>query len=140
MAKELNNDEILKLIDEAKRKAKKKELTKISDKSALSTEDKFKISLCAHFVQYVNENKIKPIDLHKKTGIEKSRISEVLHYKIEKFTIDKLLGYLVVLADHSQKVRIHLRLLEETMGMPLLPQAEAKKLTRTVQKTHRAYM
>jgi len=134
MRKTIDNAEMLDILKDVKLKAKKRQLTTISDKSQLSTEDKFKISLCKFFVQYLNEHKMKPIDLHKQTGIEQSRISEILHYKITKFTIDKLLVWLNVLAHHSPKIREHLHFLEEAMSLPILPVKQAKKLTSDIKK------
>jgi predicted XRE-type DNA-binding protein len=134
MTKTISNDLMLDIVKEAKTKAKKRQLTTISDKSNLTTEDKFKISLCKFFVQYLNEHKMKPVDLHKQTGIEQSRISEILHYKITKFTIDKLLGWLNILADHSPKIREHLLFLEEAMNMPVLSVKKAKELTGNIKR------
>jgi predicted XRE-type DNA-binding protein len=134
MKKAISNTDMIKIIKEAHLKAKKRQLTSINDKSKLTTEDKFKISLCKFFVQYLNEHKMKPIDLHKKTGIEQSRISEILHYKITKFTIDKLLGWLRVLGEHSAKIKEHLRFLEEAMGMPMMTVERTKQLTRDIKK------
>jgi predicted XRE-type DNA-binding protein len=134
MKKEISNAEIMDIIKEAKLKAKKRQLTTITDKSLLSTEDKFKISLCKFFVQYLNENKMKPKDLHAQTGIEQSRISEILHYKISKFTIDKLLTWLHTLSEFSPKIREHLVLLEEVMNVPMMSVKETKELTKTIRK------
>jgi predicted XRE-type DNA-binding protein len=134
MKKEISNAEIMDLIKETKLKAKKRQLATITDKTHLTTEDKFKISICKFFVQYLNENKMKPIDLHKQTGIEKSRISEIVHYKITKFTIDKLLNWLHILSEHSPKIRGHLLLIEETLNVPMLSVKESKELTRTIRK------
>jgi predicted XRE-type DNA-binding protein len=134
MRKTIDNDEMIDILKEAKLKAKKRQLTTISDKSKLTTEDRFKISLCKFFVQYLNEHKMKPIDLHKQTGIEQSRISEILHYKITKFTIDKLLVWLNVLAEYSPKIREHLHFLEEAMNMPIMPVKKTKQLTKDMRK------
>jgi predicted XRE-type DNA-binding protein len=134
MRKTIDNDEMLDILKEAKQKAKKRQLTTISNKSQLTTEEKFKISLCRFFVQYLNEHKMKPIDLHKQTGIEQSRISEILHYKITKFTIDKLLVWLNVLAKYSPKIKEHLHFLEEAMSMPIMAVNKTKKLTRDMKK------
>jgi predicted XRE-type DNA-binding protein len=134
MRKTIDNDEMLDILKEAKLKAKKRQLTTISDKSQLTTEDRFKISLCKFFVQYLNEHKMKPIDLHKQTGIEQSRISEILHYKITKFTIDKLLVWLNVLAEYSPKIKEHLHFLEEAMSMPIMTVKKTKQLTRDIKK------
>jgi len=145
MKKEIKNSDILDLIKDAQQKAKKRQLTTITDKTQLSTEDKFKISLCKFFVQYLNEHKMKPIDLHKQTGIEQSRISEILHYKISKFTIDKLLGWLNVLSLHSPKIREHLLLLEGMISIPMMPVKETKELVKNIRKisdtaTQRMYL
>lgn len=142
MRKTINNNEMIQIIKEAKAKAKKRQLTTISDKSQLTTEDKFKISLCKFFVQYLNEHKMKPMDLYKQTGIEKSRISEILHYKITKFTIDKLLGWLNVLAEYSPKIKMHLNFLEEAMSMPIMTVQKTRKLTKDIKRIsvgHNAY-
>jgi predicted XRE-type DNA-binding protein len=132
MKKEISNIEVLDLIKDAKLKAKKKQLTTVTDRSLLSTEDKFKISLCKFFVRYLKENKMKPIDLHTQTGIEQSRISEIVHYKISKFTIDKLLTWLHTLAEYSPKVREHLLFLEEAMNVPMMSVKETKELTKSI--------
>jgi predicted XRE-type DNA-binding protein len=134
MKKEISNVDVLDLIRDAQIKAKKRQLATITDKSQLSTEDKFKISLCKFFVQYLNENKMKPIDLHAQTGIEQSRISEILHYKISKFTIDKLLTWLHRLAEYSPKIREHLLFLEEAMNVPMMSVKETKELTKSIRK------
>lgn len=134
MRNKIDNDEMLDILKEAKQKAKRRQLTTISDMSQLTTEDKFKISLCRFFVQYLNEHKMKPIDLHKQTGIEQSRISEILHYKITKFTIDKLLVWLNILAGYSPKIKEHLYFLEEAMSMPMMTIKKTKQLTRDIKK------
>ena len=134
MKNQISNDKILKIVKEAKSKAKKKQLTKISDKSKLSTEDKFKISLCRSFVQYMNERELKPTDLHRQTGIEKSRLSEILHYNINNFTIDRLLSHLNILAEHSPKIRGHLLFLEEAMNTPVMSVETSRKLTKGIRK------
>lgn len=133
----MNNKEMNQMVNEAKKKAQKKLLTKISDKKNLSTEDKFKISLCAFFVQHVIEGKLRPTDLYKQTGIEKTRLSEILHYKINNFTIDKLFGYLNILAEHSPKIREHIHFLEAAINVPILSVKDSKRLTQDLKKASR---
>ena len=77
---------------------------------------------------------IRDAELKAQTGIEQSRISEILHYKIAKFTIDELLIWLHVLSEHSPKVREHLLFLEEAMNVPMMSVKETKELTRTIRK------
>ena len=124
----MTNDEVLKLIDEAKKN--KSKLAHITDKKELSTHDKFKISLCKLFVQFMNEKKMTGTELSKLTKIPNSRISEITHYKIKLVTVDQLLKYLSILADHSPKIREHLHVLEQALDIPLLKVSTAKKLTK----------
>ena len=128
------NTEVLKLIEDVQKKSKAKKLVKITDKSTLSTEDKFKISLCALFSQFLIENELRASDLKRMTGIEKTRLSEILNYKIKKFTIDKLLGFLEILSQHSEKVRCHLLFLETAMSIPAQSTSESKKLIQGLKK------
>ncbi len=138
MRNSLSNKEMISLIQEAKKKAKKGLLATVYDKSQLSTEEKFKVFLCRLFVQHLNEHQMKPKELHEQTGIEQSRISEIIHYKISKFTIDKLLSWLNILAQHSPKIREHLLFLEEAMSMPVLSVKKTRKLTSDIRKVHSA--
>ena len=53
--------------------------------------EKTKYELCAHFVRYFKAAKITQKEMAKQLGVTESRVSEILHYYIERFTIDKLL-------------------------------------------------
>ena len=119
-------------IKEAEKLSLKGELPKITNKEKLSTEDIFKISLCKLFVQYMNQNNIKPTKLHELTGIEKTRISEIINYKVTKFKIDQIIKNLRVLAEHSAEIKEHLILLECMISMPLKKVAETKKFTSAI--------
>jgi predicted XRE-type DNA-binding protein len=119
-------------IKEAEKFAVKGELPKLTDKAKLSTEDIFKISLCKLFVQFMNQNKIKPTQLHELTGIEKTRISEIINYKVTKFKIDQLIKNLGVLAKFSPEIKEHLIYLESMIAMPLKKVAETKKITNSM--------
>ena len=55
------NNEIFKRVEKAKKP--KKQLTHITDKSRLSTEEKMKMSLCKHFVQFANSKQLKLKDV-----------------------------------------------------------------------------
>jgi predicted XRE-type DNA-binding protein len=121
-----------KYIAEAEKLAIKGELPKITDKSKLSTEDIFKMSLCKIFVQYLNQHRMKPSDLYELTGIEKTRISEIINYKVSKFKIDQLIKNLRVLANHSAEIKEHLNFIECMIAMPLRKASEAKKFTNSI--------
>lgn len=123
-----SNDEILRRINKAKNN--KNMMTHISNKSLLTIEEKMKISLCKHFVQFVNENKMKIKDLSELTKIPTSRISEINNYKIKKFTLDQLIKYLDILANHSPKVREYLNFIGQAVEVPTLKVSESKRLTK----------
>jgi predicted XRE-type DNA-binding protein len=53
--------------------------------------------LCKQFVVHLNRNKISQKDLADKLGIEPARLNEIVKYRIDLFTVDRLLGYLELL-------------------------------------------
>ena len=130
--KKFNNQDVIKLIKEANKKADQGKLTKVSIKENLSTAEKFKISLCKIFCQYLNEKRMTSTELGQLTGIEVTRLSEITNYKINLFTVDKLLSYLQILSMHSAQVREHLNLLQESMDAPLMKVDKTKKITKKV--------
>jgi len=124
------NLELIKRIEKATKE--KDTLTHISSKKELSTEDKFKIGLCRHFVQFAVAKKIKLKDLSELTEIPVTRLSEITNYKIKKFTVDQLLKNLTLLAAHDSAVRAYISFLEEAIGLPLLKTNETNKLTKKI--------
>ena len=122
------NEELVKIFEKAK--ANKKKLTHLTDKTALSTEEKMKISLCKHFVKYANENRMKVKDLSQLTSIPTSRISEMTNYKIDKFTVDQLVKNLGILAEHAPRIREYLLFLEQAVEIPAFKVTETRKLTK----------
>jgi len=124
------NLELSKRIEKATKE--KNMLTHISSKKKLSTEDKFKIGLCRHFIQFVVAKKIKLKDLSELTEIPVTRLSEITNYKIRKFTVDQLLKNLTLLAAHDSAVRAYLSFLEEAIGLPLLKTNETNKLAKKI--------
>jgi len=59
-----------------------------------SLADRFKHDLCARFIVYKRENDLKQKELGDLLGIDEARVSEIVHYKIDKFTADKLMDLL----------------------------------------------
>ncbi len=127
-----SNSDILKRINKAKKN--RKQQTHITDKSALSTEDKMKIGLCKHFVRFANSRKLKLKDVAKMMDIATSRLSEIMNYKITKYTVDKLVEHLGKLAEHDPKLREYLVFLETAVGLPAIKVNDTKKLTREVER------
>ena len=126
------NSEILKRIDNAK--TSKKHLTHITDKSKLSTEDKMKMSLCKHFVQFANSKKLKLKEVAQLMDIPIQRLSEITNYKIGKFTVDQLIKNLSLLAAHDAEVREYLIFLEQATELPALKVRETRKLANNIRE------
>lgn len=53
-----------------------------------------KHEICSHFVRYFNGASISQKEMAKQLDVTESRVSEILHYHHERFTIDKLLELL----------------------------------------------
>jgi len=127
-----NNDEILKRISKSKKL--QKQLTHITDKTQLSTEDKIKLSLCKHFVQFANSKKLKMKTVAQMTEIPVQRLSEITNYKIQKFTVDQLLKNLSNLAEHDAQLKEYLTFFEQAAELPVLKITATKKLTRDLKE------
>ena len=127
-----SNSEIIKRAEKAKRL--KKQLTHITDKSKLSTEDKMKLSLCKHYVQFANSKRFKIKQVADLIGIPIQRLSEITNYKINKFTVDQLIKNLSLLAEHDAQIREYLVFLEQATELPTLTVTETKRLTRGIRE------
>lgn len=53
-----------------------------------------KHEICSHFIRYFNSASVSQKEMAKQLGVTESRISEILHYHHQRFTIDKLLELL----------------------------------------------
>ncbi len=129
------NDELIKRIESAQKNSKN--LTHITDKSKLSTQDKVKLSLCKHFVQFANRKGMKLTDFADFIDIPKTRLSEITNYKITKFTVDQLLKNLSLLAAKDAEVREYLSFFEEAAELPTLKVSVTKRLTRDIREAGR---
>jgi predicted XRE-type DNA-binding protein len=78
---------------EIERKLSKGLATKVLPKDAGPVE-KTKYDLCEHFVIYHQKIGISQREMAARLGVTESRVSEILHYRIERYTIDKLLTLL----------------------------------------------
>lgn len=121
-------------IADAEKRLKKGEVPSITDKMQLTTEDKIKMSLCKLFVQYLNRNNMKPSEFSKLTKIEKTRVSEIINYKVKKFKIDQLVKNLEILSKFSPEVKQHLVYLEQAMDLPVIKVVKSKQLTNSIKK------
>ncbi len=56
-----------------------------------SKADQLKYKLCEKFVIYLIEHKMSQVQLAKKIKADPSRINEIVKYRIDLFTVDKLM-------------------------------------------------
>jgi predicted XRE-type DNA-binding protein len=59
--------------------------------------DRFKFELCRQFVVYLQEKKVTQRELAKKLKTTEARVSEIVHYHLDKVTTDRLIGYLGII-------------------------------------------
>ena len=71
-------------------KLAKVEPSRLLPKNA-SKADQLKYKLCEKFVVYLMEHKISQLQLAKKLKVDPSRINEIVKYRIDLYTADKLL-------------------------------------------------
>lgn len=133
-----SNIELIKRIEKTTKD--KKKLTHITDKSQLSTQDKVKLSLCKHFVQYAVENRLRLKSFSEICKIPTSRLSEIMNYKIDKFAVDQLLKNLSVLADKDVRIREYLNLFEQIAELPTMKVADTKRISKEVRRVSRSVM
>ena len=55
--------------------------------------DKIKYKLCAKILEYKMTKNLTQKELAKKLGLDEPETSRVLHYKIERYSIERLLEY-----------------------------------------------
>lgn len=72
-------------------KLEKAEPSRMLPKNATKAE-KLKYALCEKFVVYLLDNKMTQVQLSKKLGIDPARVNEIVKYRIDLFTVDKLLN------------------------------------------------
>lgn len=71
-------------------KLAKVEPSRLLPKNA-SKADQVKYKLCEKFVVYLIENEMSQVQLAKKLKVDPSRINEIVKYRIDLFTVDKLM-------------------------------------------------
>jgi predicted XRE-type DNA-binding protein len=56
--------------------------------------ERFKYDLCKKILIYKKDHELSQRELAKILGIDESRVSEILHYKISRMTADRLMNHL----------------------------------------------
>lgn len=82
-----------KELERVKKKLEKTEPVRILPATAAKA-DRFKYDLCKKFVIYLRENNLSQLELAKELRIDPARVNEIVKYKIELFTADRLIEYL----------------------------------------------
>jgi len=70
-----------------------------------STADCLKYKICEKFVQYLLDNKMSQAELARQLNMDPARLNEIVKYRIDLFTVDKLLEFAEVL-DPDTKVEV----------------------------------
>ena len=73
-----------------RKKLEKAEPSRMLPKNA-SKADKLKYKLCEMFVIYLTEHDMSQVQLAKKLKVDPSRINEIVKYRIDLYTVDKLM-------------------------------------------------
>jgi predicted XRE-type DNA-binding protein len=71
-----------------------------------STTDRLKFEICKAFVTYLQEKKLLQKELAKTLGIDEPRMSDILKYKIDRFTLDRLIEFAEVVYPHLE-IELH---------------------------------
>lgn len=82
-----------KELERVKKKLKNVEPTPVLSSSA-SVADQLKFALCKEFLIYLRTHKMTQLELAQELGVDPARISEIVKYKINLFTADRLLELL----------------------------------------------
>lgn len=131
----ISNKEVIELVEDARKNLR--DLTHITNKIHLSHEERLKISLCKYFVKYLNDKGITLTELSRDLDLPKSRVSEIVNYKIKTFTLDKLIQNLGRLAEFSPKTREYLHFIEEAFELPAMSVSDTRQLTRQIRDVGR---
>ena len=81
-----------KELERVRRKLEKIDPVRLLPASA-SKAEKLKFELCRQFVVFLREHGMSQLVLAKQLGIEPARLNEIVKYRIDLFTVDRLLDY-----------------------------------------------
>ncbi|MGK5084763.1 XRE family transcriptional regulator [Bdellovibrionota bacterium FG-1] len=59
--------------------------------------ERIKQNLCSKIVEYRAKHQITQKQLAEKLGVDEPEMSRILHYQIDRYSIDRLIGYLEIL-------------------------------------------
>ena len=82
----------------------KKIIGSISPADGASQIEKMKYAIAYDMVLFKQKSGISQTDMAKLIGVNKSRITEILHYRISKFSLDTLVQYLFKLEGRVKEI------------------------------------
>jgi len=87
----------MKFPSEKKIKEMAKKLAKVEGSKGLpknaSVAEKLKYKMCSKFVEYCVVKRITQAELAEELEVSPARVNEIVKYRIEKFTLDRLMSY-----------------------------------------------
>jgi predicted XRE-type DNA-binding protein len=98
MPKRWPSEEVLKKMD--------KKLVRAESAATLhpgaSAIERFKFDLCKKLLIHMKNKKLSQRQLAKILGVNESRISEIINYKVQRVTADRLMAYLETVDEKTQ--------------------------------------
>jgi predicted XRE-type DNA-binding protein len=128
-----NTDAVLDFIEQVEKDAKRGRIPRALPKDA-SLEERMKYSLCKLFVRFVVKNGLKAVELSEMLELPKTRVSDLMNYKTDKYTVDRLLSYAWKLAEADAPTKEHLHLMFEVLSGPVRSVKDTKKIEKELQK------
>ena len=59
--------------------------------------EKLKYEICKAFIKYKQRHRLSQRELAEEIGANESVVSKIVHYKIDQFTVDRLMKYLTAI-------------------------------------------
>lgn len=91
-----------KELERVRKKLKKVDPTPVLSSSA-SVADQLKYALCREFIIYLRTHEVNQLELAEELGVDPARVSEIVKYKIDLFTVDRLL---ILLEQLNPKLKV----------------------------------
>ena len=124
-----STESVLAFIEQVEKAEQKRKIPQALPKGA-SFEDQMKFSLCKLFVRYIIKHEIKAIELGDLLELPKTRISDIMNYKTDKYTVDRLLSYAWKLASIDAPTKEHLHLMFEVLSGPVRAVKDTKRIEK----------
>ncbi len=87
-----------KFLSERELKVIRRQMAKVRGSRGLPPDatplDRGKYDVCKQILIFMKKKRMSQRELAKALDTSETRVSEIVHYRIEKFTMDRLIGYL----------------------------------------------